>query len=481
VVDFARRRRGDAVVLAASATEGSASILPASLPAWRRHASVACVMLAVFLHLLGFTVTGPITPGLVQHFALHPSQVGYLTSAYPLGMFFALFAWPRLSDEVGRKPILALSLFGVGCGLIAQAQCVQKGWSLGAFLALRVCSGAFAGASPIVKAYLADVATEKQLPQFMAWREACCTLAFIAGPTLGGWFFHGTKSLSACIYVTGFASVAAAALVAAVMVEGRVMDAEEDDTNIIQKDTEQTNDTTAVSSSLSPPSTASAAAAARAGGAREAEADGVCPLGTGLVTAVATICVVSFLYNAGQSTFDSFFPIYAAGTLGMGPTKIGGTLTSLAAISFGVSAFFFSKVQEILGLTLTAAAGLGLVAVGLCGVGLAGSEFGAVAAAAVYVSGIPLFTPAVPILLMQCVPKNQRGAVMGLDSAVNSVARIATPIAFGNIYVRGSGQLSAPFLAAGGVVAFAALVVVFRRWSVLGGFRGGGKGWRGGT
>ena len=482
VVDFARRRRGDAVVPAASATEGSTSILPASLPAWRRHASVACVMLAVFLHLLGFTVTGPITPGLVQHFALHPSQVGYLTSAYPLGMFFALFAWPRLSDEVGRKPILALSLFGVGCGLIAQAQCVQKGWSLGAFLMLRVASGAFAGASPIVKAYLADVATEKQLPKFMAWREACCTLAFIAGPTLGGWFFHGTKSLSACIYVTGFASVAAAALVAAVMVEGGG-DAEEDEKNIEkdEKDTERTNDTVVVSSALSLPSTASAAAAARAGGAREAEAAGVCPLGTGLATAVATICVVSFLYNAGQSTFDSFFPVYAAGTLGMGPTKIGGTLTSLAAISFGVSAFAFSRVQEILGLTLTAAAGLSLVAAGLCGVGVAGSEAAAVAAAAVYVSGIPLFTPAVPILLMQCVPKNQRGAVMGLDSAVNAVARIATPIAFGKIYARASGQLNAPFLAAGAVVAFAALVVVFRRWSVLGGFRGGEKGWRGGA
>jgi hypothetical protein len=134
----------------------------------------------------------------------------------------------------------------------------------------------------------------------------------------------------------------------------------------------------------------------------------------------------------------------------MGPTKIGGTLTSLAAISFGVSAFFFSKVQEILGLTLTAAAGLVLVAVGLCGVGLAGSEFGAVAAAAVYVSGIPLFTPAVPILLMQCVPKNQRGAVMGLDSAVNSVARIATPIAFGKIYVRRFGTTQRPVPRRGG-------------------------------
>ena len=87
-----------------------------------QYVSVACVMLAVFLHLLGFTVTGPITPSLVSHFGLHPSQVGYLTSAYPLGMFFALFAWPRLSDKVGRKPILVMSLLGVGLGLVAQAE-----------------------------------------------------------------------------------------------------------------------------------------------------------------------------------------------------------------------------------------------------------------------------------------------------------------------------------------------------------------------
>ena len=69
--------------------------------------------------------------------ALHPSQVGYLTSAYPLGMFFAPFrvAAP-LSDKVGRKPILALSLLGVGCGLVAQARCVSDGGEPGTFLAL---------------------------------------------------------------------------------------------------------------------------------------------------------------------------------------------------------------------------------------------------------------------------------------------------------------------------------------------------------
>ena len=179
-----------------------------------QYVSVACVMLAVFLHLLGFTVTGPITPSLVSHFGLHPSQVGSLTSAYPLGMFFALFAWPRLSDKVGRKPILVMSLLGVGLGLVAQAACVSRGWSLATFLGLRVASGAFAGASPVVKAYLADAATPEQLPSFMAWREAACTLAFIVGPTMGGVMFSVNRDLSTCIAVTGWASVFAAAIVA---------------------------------------------------------------------------------------------------------------------------------------------------------------------------------------------------------------------------------------------------------------------------
>ena len=191
---------------------------------WRQKLSIACVMLAVFLHLLGFTVTGPITPGLVRRFGVAAENVGYLTSAYPLGMFGALFFWPQLSDKVGRKPIIVLSLMGVGIGLILQGLCVRSGASFETFLLLRVLSGAFAGASPVVKAYLADASTPEFLPQLMAWREASCTLAFIVGPTLGGVLFAGF-SLSAAISVTGWASVAAATLVLLFMTPPQAMKA----------------------------------------------------------------------------------------------------------------------------------------------------------------------------------------------------------------------------------------------------------------
>ena len=85
--------------------------------------------------------------GLVQRFDA-AEHVGYLTSAYPLGMFGALFFWPQLSDKIGRKPIIVTSLMGVGVGLILQALCVRSGWSLQTFLgwrAVRRCGGESGG------------------------------------------------------------------------------------------------------------------------------------------------------------------------------------------------------------------------------------------------------------------------------------------------------------------------------------------------
>ena len=430
-----------------------------------QYVSVACVMLAVFLHLLGFTVTGPITPSLVSHFGLHPSQVGYLTSAYPLGMFFALFAWPRLSDKIGRKPILVMSLLGVGLGLVAQAACVSRGWSLATFLGLRVASGAFAGASPVVKAYLADAATPEQLPSFMAWREAACTLAFIVGPTLGGVMFSVNRDLSTCIAVTGWASVFAAAIVAALVKEIRIRSSDEDEcANNLSLDDECEGDESADDMDDGSVSLA-AKRAAREQARAEATSAPACPLGRRLYAAVATICVTSFLYNAGQSTFDSFFPVFCAQRQGMGPTQIGWMLTTLAAVSFSISAVGFARVNKKLGLASTTAAGLALVAVGLAAIGAAPTAGLTLIAAAVYVTGIPLFTPAIPILLMQCVPPSRRGWVMGLDSAVNAVARIATPIILGKVY---HASPAAAFASAGAIVACACALVLVRRWMVMG-------------
>ena len=104
-------------------------------------------------------------------------------------------------------------------------------------------------------------------------------------------------------------------------------------------------------------------------------------------------------------------------------------------MSFTVSATLFAPTQKFFGLTKTTVIGLTLVAIGLVCIGQA-HPAAVPPAAFLYVSGLPLFTPAVPILLMQCVPPTRRGTVMGVDSAINAIARIISPIVFGRVFAK---------------------------------------------
>lgn len=454
--------------------------------------SILAVMLAAFFHLLGFTATGPITPELVKHFDIPGSKIGYLTSAYPLGMFFALFLWPRLSDlpMVGRKKVITLSLLGVGTFLLAQAKCVSLGYSFETFLILRVLAGCCAGASPVIKAYLADIGssvsasmraaskkatreaatTDKAgmnannnaaiaakryengafTARLMGWREACCTLAFVVGPTVGGIICSGL-SLSATIAFTGYASILASILVFVLVVEptsAQTINVVADGSSEKSKNEGggSSNDANANVDALYDSQNLS------------------CPLGVSLVAAVGTICVTSFLYNAGQSTFDSFFPLVISRTVGMGPTMIGATLTSLSLVSLSISTLLFAPIFKFFGLTKTCGIGLALVAIGLAMIGVSTTAFTAGLGAFFYVCGVPLFTPSIPILLMQCVPTTSRGAVMGFDSAINSSARIITPVLLGSVFAASRGKA---FLCAATCVGAAFVIVVIRSFVVF--------------
>ena len=71
----------------------------------------------------------------------------------------------------------------------------------------------------------------------------------------------------------------------------------------------------------------------------------------------------------------------------------------------------------------------------------------------------------VPTMLLQCVAPKQRGALMGLDEAMNTLARVIAPIAVGGLYAT-HGALACCGTA-GCAVLFAALVAACRRWIVL--------------
>jgi DHA1 family tetracycline resistance protein-like MFS transporter len=424
-----------------------------------RRRSVAAILTASFLNLLGFTMAGPMTPALGRHFNLDVGiSFGSLTSAYPFGMLFGLFLWPRLSDNVGRKPIMTMSLVGSGLGLVLQSLVIRSNASLWCFLAARALTGTFAGSSPVSKAYLADVGNKDgNLPRYLALRDAASTMAFIVGPVLGGIIYDIRKrasgvsesavlctaaSLSFTIAISAAASLLAAAFVGTLV---------KDVARTKSKDS-QINDEIDE-------------------GAEELIS---CPLGRSMWSGVASVCLVSFLFNIGDSTFHAFFSTLLRDGAGLGTKGIGILSTLLACISFTVSTTGTSWILKTFGPVAACAVGLGFTGSGLLAFGAAAWPGITIlqprlavlaAAAALYYCGVPLYGPSVPTMLLRCVPSSKRGAIMGLDGAVNTVGRIISPLMMGEIYRRfGAG---AAFGLAGSLVLLGMGTALFRRFIVL--------------
>ena len=442
--------------------------------------SVPAVLLASFLNLLGFTMASPIQPALGKHFSLPiGASFGSLSSAYPLGMLLGVFVWPTLSDVLGRKFVMSLTLLGSGMGLLLQSWGIRRCWTLEQFLAARVLTGCFAGNSPISKAYLADRGSSStgcgrgDLSKYLAWKDAASTLAFILGPVFGGLVYQlcgkgfvGGESnrISFVILCSAVASLLASL---AIMLFVQNSESRENvsvgSPSTDSKNNKQDEDciakaTTDIACDESTTELIS------------------CPLGSTLWAGVASVAVVSSLYHAADSTFFAFFPTLLQNRLNVGTQAVGMALTSFAIVSFAMSAFVSSRFMKAFGPVTACTAGLGAVGTGLWTLGYAASLpvgmnmsltaafiFGA---SALYYIGVPLFGPSVPTMLLLCVPAHKRGAVMGFDGAVNTLARVISPLVIGEIHrVKGAG---ACFRVAGSCSFVAMAVALFRRHWVLG-------------
>ncbi|MFO1118643.1 MAG: MFS transporter [Rhodospirillales bacterium] len=73
---------------------------------------MAILFLIVFVDLVGFGLIIPLLPFYGEHFHATPAVVGLLMAIYSLAQFVAAPIWGRLSDRIGRKPVLAISLAG---------------------------------------------------------------------------------------------------------------------------------------------------------------------------------------------------------------------------------------------------------------------------------------------------------------------------------------------------------------------------------
>src|SRR5437660_165176 len=140
------------------------------------------LFVTVFLDLVGFGIIIPFLAYYVESFGARAAVVGLLMSSYSLAQFVFAPVWGRVSDRVGRRPILLLGLLGSVAGYTL----FGLAGTLGLLFAGRVLMGIFGATIPTAQAAVADVTAPQDRARGMGLLGAAIGLGFILGPALGG-------------------------------------------------------------------------------------------------------------------------------------------------------------------------------------------------------------------------------------------------------------------------------------------------------
>lgn len=143
---------------------------------------LAVIFLTVFIDLVGFGIVIPILPYYVEAFGGTPFEVGFLFASYSVMQFVFAPVWGGLSDRLGRRPILFVSLLGTSVGFLVLGL-ANALWLV--FLG-RILSGIMGANISTAQAYIADVTTPENRAKGMGLIGAAFGLGFVFGPALGG-------------------------------------------------------------------------------------------------------------------------------------------------------------------------------------------------------------------------------------------------------------------------------------------------------
>ena len=154
------------------------------MPASR--ARLGVIFFTVLIDLIGFGIVLPILPYYATRFGAAGLGYGAIIGVFSLMQFVATALLGKVSDRVGRRPVLLTTMLinAVGYTLFAFA---GSYWVL--FLA-RVVSGFAGGNISAAQAYIADITTPKERSRGMGMIGAAFGIGFSLGPAIGGFAAH---------------------------------------------------------------------------------------------------------------------------------------------------------------------------------------------------------------------------------------------------------------------------------------------------
>ena len=151
-----------------------------------RKPSLFIIFLTVFIDLIGFGIVLPLLPIYSKTFGASGWEIGVLMASYSVMQFLFSPVWGRLSDRIGRRPVLLVSTAGaaVSYSVFALGSGLDGQFALVVLLLSRMFAGICGANITVAQAYIADITPAEERSRRMGLIGMAFGLGFIFGPAL---------------------------------------------------------------------------------------------------------------------------------------------------------------------------------------------------------------------------------------------------------------------------------------------------------
>lgn len=353
-----------------------------------------------FIDIVGFSMLLPILPFFAQHFGASDVTIGILFGTFSACQFFAGPLWGYVSDRVGRKMVLIVSQIGstIGWLMLAFAH------ALPTVFAARILEGASGGNLSVTQAYVADLVEPERRPRAFSYVYAAFGAGMVLGP-LFGWLLLQRFGFSAPFLAAAAFQLVTLVLTVVMLPESRSRDP-------------------------------------------EAKVVTFADIGRSLTDRrVSPIMLQSWAISLGLYAWFGVFALLLQTDLGFGPAQNSLFMVAFALVSFPMQAFAVGPIYEALGDRMGSNIGIACLVVAFAMVPFIHSIPSAIPTLVLFAGGMSIARPGITSLLTRLAPSNQRGAILGSASSLDSLSGVLMPpVSTGLLQSFGSGWAGVPSL-----------------------------------
>lgn len=330
------------------------------------------------IDVFGYMVMIPLLPYLAQKYGASGLEVGALLAIMAVASTVAAPLWGALSDKLGRKPIVTISQ------VISLAGYLLVAWapSLGMLFVARTVAGIGGGNLGVTQSYISDVTDERHRDKAFAAFGVVFGLGIVLGPIAGGFLVR---------YGFWVPFVASAAIEAVNI--GLTL-------TFLPKTKRRSkgefNLRSAAKDVWTQPRTRS-------------------------------LIVRHFLFIFAVTYFFSIFALYLKHALNLGPEKASWLFAATGAIGAVALAVAVGPLAKRLGDAWVAQLGFALSVVAYAVLAFAHNVWGLLGMLVIWAVGASCVEPTIAALISESASAEKRGAILGFNDAMSSLALMAAP------------------------------------------------------